>query len=119
MTTDPDESIDHDVELDVGDTLCGELALLLRAEFEKLQPGQVLKVDTGSVVGWQSTVQYDIQRAGNLKTSLFGGEGVFLTTLTGPGKVILQSMTLKNLAMSLQPFFAQQTSGGANVSLFG
>ena len=64
-----------------------------------LKPGQTIKVDTGSVVGWDASVSYDIQRAGNIKTSLFGGEGIFLTALTGPGHIILQSMTLANLAL--------------------
>ncbi len=66
-----------------------------------LQPGQIIKVDTGSVVGWDATVSYDIQRAGGLKTMMFAGEGVFLTTLRGPGKILLQSMNLAELAATL------------------
>jgi uncharacterized protein (TIGR00266 family) len=87
----------------------------------ELKPGQVMKIDTGSVVGWEPSVQYDIQRAGGIKTSFFGGEGLFVTTLTGPGKIILQSMTLHNLAHALTPFMPQsgQSSGGSGVSLFG
>jgi uncharacterized protein (TIGR00266 family) len=73
-----------------------------------LRPGQVLKVDTGCVVGWEPSVAYDIQRVGGIKTVFFGGEGLFLTTLTGPGKVLLQSMTLHNLAMALSPFMARR-----------
>jgi uncharacterized protein (AIM24 family) len=86
-----------------------------------LKPRQVMKIDTGSVVGWEPTVQYDIQRAGGIKTSLFGGEGLFLTTLTGPGKVIIQSMTLHNLASALTPFLPQggQSSGSSGINLFG
>jgi len=86
-----------------------------------LQPNQTIKVDTGSVVGWDSTVRYDIQRAGNIKTSLFGGEGLFLTILTGPGKVILQSMTLHNLASALRPYIGQSSGNtGAGIgSLLG
>ena len=76
-----------------------------------LKPNQIIKVDTGSVVGWEHTVKFDIQRAGNIKTSLFGGEGLFLTTLQGPGKIILQSLTLGNLAAALRPYFGGQTSG--------
>ncbi|MFQ6060630.1 MAG: TIGR00266 family protein [Thermoplasmata archaeon] len=76
-----------------------------------LAPGQVLKVDTGSVVGWESTVTFDIQRSGGLKTMLFSGEGLFLTTLTGPGKVLLQSMNLQELAMTLQRYMPHQSSG--------
>jgi uncharacterized protein (TIGR00266 family) len=78
-----------------------------------LQPGQVIKVDTGNVVGWDSSVQYDIQRVKGIKTMFFGGEGLFLTSLTGPGKIILQSMTLHNLATAISPFLPQQSSGGS------
>jgi uncharacterized protein (TIGR00266 family) len=86
-----------------------------------LAPGQKIKVDTGSVVGWDASVTYDIQVAGGIKTSLFGGEGLFLTTLTGPGKIILQSMTLANLANALRPFLPTQggTSGARGIQLFG
>jgi uncharacterized protein (TIGR00266 family) len=76
-----------------------------------LQQGQKIKVDTGNVVGWDSTVTYDIERVPGIKTIFFGGEGLFLTSLTGPGKIILQSMTLHNLASALAPFMPQQTSG--------
>ena len=76
-----------------------------------LKPDQVLKVDTGSVVGWDATVAYDIERVKGIKTMFFGGEGLFLTTLNGPGKVILQSMSLSNLATALSPFLPQQRSG--------
>jgi uncharacterized protein (TIGR00266 family) len=76
-----------------------------------LKPGQVMKVDTGSVVGWDPTVKYDIQRAGGIKTSIFGGEGLFVTKLTGPGKVVLQSMTIANLAGALRPFISRGSSG--------
>ena len=64
----------------------------------ELASGEVVKVDTGSVVGFDASVGYDIALAGNVKSMLFGGEGIFLTTLRGPGRVLLQSMTLANLA---------------------
>lgn len=82
-----------------------------------LQQGERMKVDTGSVVGWEASVDYDIERVKGIKTMLFGGEGLFLTTLTGPGKVIIQSMTLHNLAMALYPFLphGQQTSGRSGI----
>ena len=76
-----------------------------------LKPEETIKVDTGSVVGWDSTVSYDIERVKGIKTIFFGGEGLFLTTLKGPGKVIIQSMDLGNLASALIPFMPQQTSG--------
>ncbi len=87
---------------------CGDFV-----EFD-LQDGQELKVDTGSVVGWESTVDYDIQRVKGIKTMFFGGEGIFLTTLKGPGKVILQSMNLGNLATALAPFMPYQRNTSGN-----
>ena len=78
-----------------------------------LQPGETLKVDTGSLVGFESSVQYDITRAGGIKTSLFGGEGLFLTTLTGPGKVIIQSLSISNLAAALAPHLPIGDSGSS------
>ena len=82
-------------------------------EFE-LQPGQTLKVSSGHAVGWEGSVTYDIQTVGGIKTAFFGGEGLFVTTLTGPGKVLLQSMTLGKLATALVPFLPHQTSGGSS-----
>ena len=73
-----------------------------------LEAGQSIKVDTGNAVAWEASVTYDIQKAGNLKTMLFGGEGLFVTRLTGPGKVILQSMTLANLAGAIIPFIPKR-----------
>ena len=49
-------------------------------------------------------MKYDITATGGFKTAMFGGEGLFVTTLTGPGKIIIQSMTLNDLAMALVPF---------------
>jgi uncharacterized protein (AIM24 family) len=48
-------------------------------------------------------VQYDIQLAGGIKTAIFGGEGLFLATMTGPGRVIVQSMTLEKMRRELAP----------------
>ena len=76
-----------------------------------LQPGQTIKVDTGSVVGWDSSVTFDIERAGGLKSMMFAGEGIFLTTLTGPGKILLQSMNLPDLAMTLKRYMPSDSSG--------
>lgn len=60
--------------------------------------GETLRVDTGCLVGFTPTVSYDIQRAGNLKSMFFGGEGLFLATLTGHGTVWLQSLPFSRLA---------------------
>lgn len=72
-------------------------------EFE-LAPGEVLQVDTGSIVAFDETVDYDIQLAGGVRTALFGGEGLFLATLRGPGRVIIQSMTLAKMRRELAPY---------------
>ena len=71
-------------------------------EFE-LKPGELLQIDTGCVVGFDASVTYDVQLAGGIKTMVFGGEGLFLATLTGPGKVIVQSLTLAKLRRELAP----------------
>jgi uncharacterized protein (TIGR00266 family) len=63
-----------------------------------LAPGEVLRVDTGCLVAFASTVDYDIQFVGGFKNVLFGGEGLFLAKMTGPGKVYLQSLPLSRLA---------------------
>ncbi len=63
-----------------------------------LTPGEVLRVDTGCLVAMQPSVNYDIQFVGKVKTAFFGGEGLFFATLTGPGRVWLQSLPLSRLA---------------------
>lgn len=64
----------------------------------QLGPGEVLHVDTGCLVAMEPQVDFDIQRAGNIKTMFFGGEGLFLAVLRGPGKVWLQSLPFSRLA---------------------
>lgn len=64
----------------------------------ELQAGESLRVDTGCIVALQPSVTYDIQLVGNVKTALFGGEGIFFATLAGPGKVWLQSLPFSRLA---------------------
>ena len=68
-----------------------------------LAPGEVLQVQTGHLVAFEPTVSYDVQMVGSIRTAIFGGEGLFLTTLTGPGRVILQSLTLERLRHELSP----------------
>jgi uncharacterized protein (AIM24 family) len=63
-----------------------------------LKPGETLRVDTGCLVGMQPSVGYDIQFVGKVKTAFFGGEGLFFASLTGPGRVWLQSLPLSRLA---------------------
>lgn len=63
-----------------------------------LQPGEILKVDTGCIVAFVNTVNYDIQFVGGVKNTLFGGEGMFYATLRGPGKVWIQTLPISRLA---------------------
>ena len=64
----------------------------------ELQPGELLKIDTGCIVGFTAGVDYDIQFVGGIKNTLFGGEGVFFATLRGPGIVWIQSLPISRLA---------------------
>jgi uncharacterized protein (TIGR00266 family) len=68
-----------------------------------LQAGESLQVDTGCIVAFDESVSYDIQLAGGIKTAIFGGEGLFLATLTGPGRVVIQSMTLEKMRREFAP----------------
>jgi uncharacterized protein (TIGR00266 family) len=63
-----------------------------------LAPGETLRVDTGCVVAFQPSVDFDIQFVGKIKSAIFGGEGLFFATLRGPGKIWLQSLPLSRLA---------------------
>jgi uncharacterized protein (AIM24 family) len=67
--------------------------------FERhLIPGEMLKVDTGCIVGFTANVNYDIQFVGGIKNTIFGGEGVFFATLRGPGTIWLQTLPISRLA---------------------
>lgn len=63
-----------------------------------LQPGELLKIDTGCIVAFTHGVDYDIQFVGGIKNTIFGGEGVFFATLRGPGKVWIQTLPISRLA---------------------
>ena len=65
---------------------------------KELLPGETLRVDTGSLVAFSPSVQYDIGLVGGFRNALFGGEGIFLATMTGPGLVYLQSLPFSRLA---------------------
>jgi len=64
----------------------------------KLGPGETLRVDTGCLVAMEEGVEYDIQMVPGIKTALFGGEGLFFAKLTGPGRVVLQTLPFSRLA---------------------
>ena len=75
-----------------------------------LGPGETMRVDTGCLVALTPSVNYDIQFVGKVKTALFGGEGIFFATLTGPGRVWLQSLPLSRMADRI--YAAAPQSGG-------
>jgi uncharacterized protein (TIGR00266 family) len=64
----------------------------------ELKPGETLRIDTGCVVAYTSTIDFDIQFVGGIRNTLFGGEGVFFAVLRGPGKVWLQTLPISRLA---------------------
>ena len=87
-----------------------------------LKAGESLQVDTGSIVAFDESVNYDIQFVGSIRTAIFGGEGLFLATLTGPGRVIVQSMTLQKMRRELAPYRSggdERSPLGAIGSIFG
>ena len=79
----------------------------------ELKAGEQLRIDTGCVVGYQPSVNFEVQYVGKLKTALFGGEGLFFAVLTGPGKIILQSLPFSRLAGRI---FAAAPQGGGKAT---
>jgi uncharacterized protein (TIGR00266 family) len=73
-----------------------------------LQPGELIKIDTGCIVGFTSNVDYDIQFIGGIKNTIFGGEGLFFATLRGPGKVWIQSLPVSRLAARILSYGTTQ-----------
>jgi uncharacterized protein (AIM24 family) len=80
---------------------------------EKRLTGGKIMVDTGCIVAFESQINYDIQRAGNLKSMIFGGEGLFLATLQGTGRVWLQSLPFSRLADRILEF--APAAGGTSI----
>ena len=79
---------------------------------KELQAGEVLKLDTGCLVAMTAEINYDVEFAGSLKSAIFGGEGLLLATLRGPGQVWLQSLPFSRLANRL--YAAGSKGGGEN-----
>lgn len=83
---------------------------------KNLSHGEVLRVDTGCIVGFEERVQYDIQFIGGFKNALFGKEGLFLATLRGPGKVYVQSLPISKLSERLMATaYTNRESGGGDL----
>jgi uncharacterized protein (TIGR00266 family) len=77
-----------------------------------LRPGEILRVDTGCLVALQPSVTYDIEMVRGVKSALFGGEGLFFATLSGPGRVWLQSLPFSRLARRIYAAAPQTGRGG-------
>jgi uncharacterized protein (TIGR00266 family) len=77
-----------------------------------LAPGETLRVDTGCIVGFQPSIDFDIKFVGGIKSAIFGGEGLFFATLRGPGKVWLQSLPFSRLADRISAAIPRVGRGG-------
>ncbi|QNL21994.1 TIGR00266 family protein [Hyphobacterium sp. CCMP332] len=84
---------------------------------EKELNNNLLRVDTGCIVAYESQLDFNVARAGGLKSMVFGGEGLFLATLQGTGKVWLQSMPIRKLVQALAPY--GQNRGKESSSILG
>jgi len=82
---------------------------------EKNLNNETLRVDTGCVVAFEESIDFSIERAGGLKSMVFGGEGIFLSTLRGTGKVWLQSMPIKKMIQALAPSGGNSSKGSSSV----
>jgi uncharacterized protein (TIGR00266 family) len=71
---------------------------------ERQLNNETLRIDTGCVVAYESTLDFDVETTGSLKSMVFGGEGLFLATLRGTGKIWLQSMPIRKLIRALAPY---------------
>ena len=89
----------------------------LQAVVLTLQPGQAIKVDPGHVAMFEPTVEFDIEMVRGIKTILFGGEGLFLARLRGPGRIWLQTMPMANLVGQIIRYLPQAESGGGGFKL--
>jgi uncharacterized protein (TIGR00266 family) len=83
-------------------------------EYE-LKPGETLRVHPGHVGMFESTVSFDITRITGIRNMIFGGDGIFLAALTGPGRIWLQTLTISNLAHALIPYLPSVGTEAADV----
>ena len=82
---------------------------------EKELNNETLRIDTGCVVAFESHLNFDVQSGGGMRSMLFGGEGLFLATLSGTGKVWLQSMPIRKLVQALAPYGANSRKEGGSL----
>ena len=77
---------------------------------KELSNGEIIKVDTGNIVAFESSIKYEVETVKGLGNIFFGGEGLFLTKLTGPGKVILQTQNFADFACRISKYIPTNTS---------
>ncbi len=82
---------------------------------ERQLQNEELKVDTGCIVGFTPGIDFNVKAAGNLRSMVFGGEGIFLATLSGTGTVWLQSMPIRKLVQALSPYGKNIKKGGSSL----
>jgi uncharacterized protein (AIM24 family) len=82
---------------------------------ERYLNNETLRVDTGCIVAFEPQIHYDIQRAGSLRSMVFGGEGLFLATLSGTGRVWIQSMPLSKLIRVMSPYGGNANKEGGSL----
>ncbi len=82
---------------------------------EKTLNNETLRVDTGCVVAFEAQIDFDVETSGSLRSMVFGGEGIFLATLRGSGKVWLQSMPIRKLVQALAPYGSNSRKEGSSL----
>jgi uncharacterized protein (TIGR00266 family) len=82
---------------------------------ERQLNNETLRIDTGCVVAYESTLDFDVETTGSLKSMVFGGEGLFLATLRGTGKIWLQSMPIRKLIRALAPYGRNARKEGGSI----
>jgi len=82
---------------------------------ERQLNNETLRIDTGCVVAFEPSLDFDIEASGSLKSMVFGGEGLFLATMRGTGKVWLQSMPIRKLVRALAPFGSNRGKEGSSI----
>ncbi len=82
---------------------------------ERTLNNETLRVDTGCVVAFESQVDFDVETTGSLKSMIFGGEGIYLATLKGSGKIWLQSMPIRKLVQALSPYGSNRRKEGSSL----
>ncbi len=82
---------------------------------EKTLNNDIIRIDTGCIVAYENSVDFNVEASGSLKSMIFGGEGIFLATLRGTGKIWLQSMPFRKLVQAISPYGKNVKKGASSV----